>query len=245
MSDLIKLRFPCDMTLAYLGDCWQDHRDRPGYLEKGWEPGLDILSNDQAQIPLVAVLPGKVRRVKPAGYNDGYGSYVEINHGVIEGHAYRTLCAHMANVSVLQVGHSFGAGQQIGLMGSTGNSDVVHVHFILWRDGVNVDPMPYLTGAVVTPPVEPPAPSGFKMPDVPALPKSVVYKPTSLITKFIRVRVNRPDGMMIDQINPGERFYACGWAEEGGDVWLMGWTKSGKVGWAAAFYKGETWLEPA
>ncbi len=42
------------------------------------------------------------------------------------------------------------AGQQIGTMGRTGNTPTqgdTHLHFELWRDGRQVDPMPHLQGA--------------------------------------------------------------------------------------------------
>lgn len=41
------------------------------------------------------------------------------------------------------------AGQQIGTMGRTGNTPALgdtHLHFEMWRDGRQVDPLPYLRG---------------------------------------------------------------------------------------------------
>jgi hypothetical protein len=151
---------PCDMTLAYYGDSWQDHRERDGYLAKGWEPGLDIIAR-AGKPDLFSILPGKVIRDKDNGYNDGFGVYCDIDHGVIDGHRYRSLHAHMDG-NIVRVGQVVKAGEKIGVMGTSGNSSCIHDHFILWVDGVNVDPMPYLAGApiVTPPPVEPPAPLG-------------------------------------------------------------------------------------
>ena len=234
--------YPCNMTLAYLGDGWQEHANRPGYLAEGNEPGVDFVAQPQQGIPIVAVMDGTIRRDKDAGYNDGYGTYCEIEHGKqADGHSYRTLYAHLASNPV-KVGQKVRAGDQIGVMGTTGNSDCIHLHFVMWRDGKNVDPLPFLSMST-TPPVVTPAQT-FTLPNIPALPMSVLYKTSSLVTKFIRVRVNQPDGMMIDRLNPGDLFQVVGWSEDGGDYWFLGSTKNGRIGWAAAYYQGKIWLEP-
>ena len=133
---------PCDMTRVYYGDTWQKHCERDGYLANGNEPGLDIISRPQINIPLIAVLGGTITRDKDIGYNMGFGTYCEIDHGVqADGRHYKTLHAHMMS-NMVKVGQKVKAGAVVGYMGTTGNSTCIHDHFILWVDGENVDPPP-------------------------------------------------------------------------------------------------------
>ena len=73
-----------------------------------------------------------------AGWNSGYGNCVVIDHG--GGRA--TLYAHMSSISV-SAGQTVQRGQQIGLVGSTGNSTGPHLHFEILINGAAVDPMQY------------------------------------------------------------------------------------------------------
>ncbi|MBC1372212.1 peptidoglycan DD-metalloendopeptidase family protein [Listeria booriae] len=75
-----------------------------------------------------------------SGYG-GYGYVVEIDHG----NGYQTLYGHMRAGSLQVVaGQSVAQGQGIGIMGSTGQSTGQHLHFEIHKNGVPVNPAPYI-----------------------------------------------------------------------------------------------------
>lgn len=69
----------------------------------------------------------------------GYGCHVIINHP----DGYQTLYAHMSTLNV-SAGQSVGRGQVIGRMGSSGRSSGIHVHFEVRKNGVLLNPLPFL-----------------------------------------------------------------------------------------------------
>lgn len=89
--------------------------------------------------PVLAAKPGLVEF---AGWGDGYGNLVEIDHG-----STGTRYAHLEAIYVYQ-GQKVAQGQQIGIVGSTGRSTGPHLHFeIMLPTGegwVALDPAPYL-----------------------------------------------------------------------------------------------------
>ncbi|MBD2179090.1 M23 family metallopeptidase [Pseudanabaena sp. FACHB-1998] len=88
------------------------------------------------------VLAAKSGRVDFAGWGDGYGNLIEIDHG-----STGTRYAHLEAIYVYQ-GQQVAQGQQIGIVGSTGRSTGPHLHFEIMvpsGDGwVALDPAPYL-----------------------------------------------------------------------------------------------------
>ena len=74
-------------------------------------------------------------------WKGGYGNYVVIDHGVIDGTKVQTLYAHLESFKV-KVGDHVQAGQVIGISDSTGYSTGPHLHFGVKRDGIWVDPAP-------------------------------------------------------------------------------------------------------
>ena len=71
----------------------------------------------------------------------GYGNYVIINHG----NGYRTLYGHLQKATVQQ-GQTVNAGQQIGVIGSTGNSSAPHLHLSAWYNNEEIDPATIIPG---------------------------------------------------------------------------------------------------
>lgn len=90
-----------------------------------------------------AAMSGKITLVYKGDYG-GYGNTVEINHG----NGIITKYHHMQDGSLegLSVGQEVKAGQQIGKVGSTGNSNGPHLDFQVQKDGDFVDPRNYIPG---------------------------------------------------------------------------------------------------
>lgn len=74
-----------------------------------------------------------------AGWYGGYGNTVTIDHG----NGIRTLYAHLSSISV-SMGSAIAQGQQVGIMGNTGNSYGVHLHFEVIVNGVKKNPINYV-----------------------------------------------------------------------------------------------------
>jgi murein DD-endopeptidase MepM/ murein hydrolase activator NlpD len=72
------------------------------------------------------------------GY-EGYGNVVTVDAGS----GYSLLYAHLSEAHVVP-GQWLAEGDSIGLAGCTGSCTGTHLHFELRRDGVPVDPAPYL-----------------------------------------------------------------------------------------------------
>ena len=71
------------------------------------------------------------------GHN--YGVHVRVDHG----NGYETTYAHL-DKRIVNVGNTVVSGQVIGFADNTGNSSGSHLHLTLKKDGVIVDPMPFL-----------------------------------------------------------------------------------------------------
>lgn len=74
-----------------------------------------------------------------AGWSGGYGNKVVIDHQ----NGYETIYAHLSSISV-SVGQSVEKGSQIGVMGSTGNSTGLHLHFEIYKNGELKNPLDYI-----------------------------------------------------------------------------------------------------
>lgn len=82
---------------------------------------------------------GKVTEV---GYDEnGYGNYVVVDHG----NGYTSLYGHLQKATVKQ-GDTVSAGQQVGVIGSTGNSSGPHLHLRVRKNGQSIDPRTVIPG---------------------------------------------------------------------------------------------------
>ena len=92
--------------------------------------GIDIRGGTGT--PIKAAMSGRVSKV---GYDNVLGNYVMINHHS----GYRTLYGHMSVIRV-KTGAYVGTGERIGDVGSTGLSTGPHLHFMVYKNGVTVNP---------------------------------------------------------------------------------------------------------
>lgn len=103
--------------------------------------GQDIMA--ACGTPLVAISRAKVKWVS---FQKLAGNYVVIrNKKLHQDYMY----AHLAARASVVKGQIVQPGQQLGIVGETGDATACHLHFELWlgkwyRGGHPVDPMPYL-----------------------------------------------------------------------------------------------------
>jgi len=108
--------------------------ERWGRLHKG----IDIARTDRSTSPPIAAADaGTVEKAGNTG--NGYGNMVVINHG----NGLKTLYAHLASLDV-KAGQKVERGQKLGIMGTTGNSTGIHLHFEVYENGTVKNPIAYL-----------------------------------------------------------------------------------------------------
>ncbi|WP_052131593.1 peptidoglycan DD-metalloendopeptidase family protein [Planococcus sp. CAU13] len=89
--------------------------------------GFDILASDHGV-------------VKAAGADGSFGNRVIIDHQ----NGYETIYAHLASIGV-KVGDKVPQGTKIGVMGTTGRSTGIHLHFEISKNGAVQDPLNYIS----------------------------------------------------------------------------------------------------
>lgn len=77
--------------------------------------------------------------VTAAGWEGSYGNRVVVDHN----NGYKTVYAHLSSINV-KVGQVVAQGSSLGVMGSTGNSTGIHLHFEVQQNGALVNPMSVL-----------------------------------------------------------------------------------------------------
>ncbi|MCZ0702242.1 murein DD-endopeptidase MepM/ murein hydrolase activator NlpD [Natronobacillus azotifigens] len=109
---------------SHYGPRWGSHHD-----------GIDI-----AGVSDRSIIASDNGVVEYAGWhNGGYGNKVIINHN----NGYKTVYAHLESIDV-SVGQTVPKGTTIGIMGTTGRSTGIHLHFEVYRNGSTIDPMSVL-----------------------------------------------------------------------------------------------------
>ena len=99
---------------------WRTH---PISGEADYHNGIDLVNNN-SNAPIHASADGEVIVAGDANYFDWYGNWVVIKHsdGMYTGYA------HLSSVNVSK-GSTVTQGQQIGVIGTTGPSTGIHLHF--------------------------------------------------------------------------------------------------------------------
>jgi len=88
--------------------------------------------------PIYATAPGVIT-LAGGDAAEGYGLHVRMSHDS----GYETRYGHLSRVTAT-VGNRVAAGSLLGYSGNTGFSTGPHLHYELRRDGVAVNPWPYL-----------------------------------------------------------------------------------------------------
>lgn len=110
------------------------YRYHPSTGRYHFHSGIDIAASTGSQI-----LAASGGTVTSAGFNSSMGNYVMIAHG----NGLVTIYMH-ASVLCVSSGENVSAGQQIAMVGSTGDSTGPHLHFSVRLNGTYVSPWNYL-----------------------------------------------------------------------------------------------------
>jgi hypothetical protein len=119
---------------GFLSSTFSLHRRHPIFHDVRPHYGIDISARRGS--PIVATAAGKVVQ---AGWENGHGNFVEIDHG----HGIRTTYSHASRVLVRR-GQQVNRGDAVALVGSTGFSVAPHVHYEVHEDGSPIDPLRYI-----------------------------------------------------------------------------------------------------
>ena len=103
--------------------------------------GMDIASNMGT-----TVYAADSGTVVLAEWYGGYGNCIMIDHG----NGYKTLYGHLSYIGVSE-GQSVTKGDNIGQVGSTGNSTGPHLHFEVYKNESRIDPEQFYSGLVISP----------------------------------------------------------------------------------------------
>lgn len=96
--------------------------------------GIDLASKRGAPI-----FPLQEGRVVLSGWQSGYGNVVVVRHA----NGMETLYGHNSE-NLVHAGQSVTSSTPLATVGSTGRSTAPHLHFEVRRNGVHVDPVPYI-----------------------------------------------------------------------------------------------------
>jgi murein DD-endopeptidase MepM/ murein hydrolase activator NlpD len=102
--------------------------------QRAFHPGVDIAG--PANSTIYATADGTVTF---AGVNGPYGRMIEIEHAL----GYRTRYGHLAKMHV-KTGDRVILGQRIGIMGASGRTTGMHLHYEVMADEAPIDPSKFL-----------------------------------------------------------------------------------------------------
>ncbi len=122
----------------YIISSYWGWRKDPFTGKQAYHNGIDIATSGTSP-EIYAIAGGEVVTAGGNAYT-GYGYYVIIDHGG----GYQSLYGHMNKWPSVSTGDIVTQGQLIGYVGTTGRSTGKHLHFTLYKDGNDVNPLNYL-----------------------------------------------------------------------------------------------------
>lgn len=113
-----------------------------GYIssKKGPRWGSEHKGIDIAQPDGFDILASDHGVVKAAGTDGSFGKRVIIDHN----NGFETIYAHLDSIDV-KVGDKVPQGSKLGIMGTTGRSTGIHLHFEISENGDTKDPLDYVS----------------------------------------------------------------------------------------------------
>lgn len=138
---LLDIRYPVD-DYANTSSTWGSRYVRDCPRCSGYHKGVDFTPGRGS--PVYAAMDGVVTQVKNSGE---YGMHVVITHEIYEDLVYTTVYAHLQVSNVtnrLQLDNNIVKGDILGYVGNTGLSTGPHLHFEIRKNGVHINPLPFL-----------------------------------------------------------------------------------------------------
>jgi len=123
-------QFICPLPSSYRLTSGYGNRIDPATGRDSFHKGIDMACAEGT-----AIKASNGGTIVATGYDNTYGNYVVIDHG----NGYKTKYAHMKNVSVKD-GSYVNQGQPLGTVGSTGYSTGPHLHFMVFKNGKEINP---------------------------------------------------------------------------------------------------------
>lgn len=109
------------------------YRIHPVYGTRRFHAGVDYAGSG-------TIRATRAGTVTAASYSGGLGYYVRISHG----NGMSSVYGHMQPGLHVAPGQHVAQGQSLGIMGATGTSTGVHLHFEIHQNGVPVNPLNYV-----------------------------------------------------------------------------------------------------
>lgn len=112
-----------------------------GKLIKDFHHGIDIVPKPcKTNEEILAFEDGIIHSVQKTGEQNGVGCFVRIKHD----NGYYTLYYHLkSNTISVNVGEKVKKGQKLGIIGTTGHSTGIHLHFQIDKGGNSTSINPY------------------------------------------------------------------------------------------------------
>ena len=111
-----------------------------GKLVKDFHNGIDLVPSPCNNNEILAFADGIVTSVQKTGVQYGTGCYVRLKHN----NGLYTLYYHLKSGSVcVNVGDKVRKGQKLGIIGTTGQSTGIHLHFQIDKGSSNTSINPY------------------------------------------------------------------------------------------------------